>query len=73
MPIKTFQGSWLSDSSFLEWIARLLKKKMPYCKLCKCVISLSNMGEKALRTMLMAADGMNSHADGMNKLKISLS
>ena len=42
MPNKTyFHESWLSDSRFVEWIA--------YCKLCKCTISLSNVGEKALR------------------------
>ena len=38
--------------------ALIQKKKNAYCKLCKCVISLSNMGEEALR----------SHADG-NKQK----
>ena len=51
MPNKTyFHKSWLSDSRFVEWIAHSKSKENAYCKICKCVISLSNMGEKALRS-----------------------
>ena len=34
----------------MEWIAHSNSKENAHCKLCKCVISLSNMGEKALRS-----------------------
>ena len=54
MPNKSyFCRSWLSDTRFVEWIVHSNSKANAYCKLCKCVISLSNMSEKAL----------HSHAD----------
>ena len=60
MPNKTyFHESWLSDIRFGEWIARSNSKENSYCKICKCVISLSNMDEKAL----------HSHADGKKHKK----
>ena len=54
-----FRESWLSDSRFVEWIARSSSKENAYCKFCKCVISLSNMRDKALR----------SHDDGKKHKK----
>ena len=54
-----FHESCLSDSRFVEWVARSNSKENAYCKLCKCVISLSNMGDTALR----------SHADGKKRKK----
>ena len=60
MPNKTyFHESWLFDR-FVEWIARSNSKENAYCKICKCVISLSNMGEKALRSH---ANGRNTRVD----------
>ena len=60
MPNKAcFHESWLSNSRFMEWIARSNSEENAYCKLCKCVISLSNVDEKALR----------SHADGKKHKK----
>ena len=51
MPNKTyFHETWLSDSRFVGWIARSVSKETAHCKLCKCDISLSNMGEKALQS-----------------------
>ena len=49
-----FHESRLSDNRFAEWIASSNSKENAYYKLCKCVISLSNMGEKALHS---PADG----------------
>ena len=49
MPNKTsFQETWLSDSGCMEWIVPSVSNKVFLAKLCKCGISLSNIGEKAL-------------------------
>ena len=49
MPNKTsFQETWLSDSGCMEWIVPSVSNKVFLGKLCKCGISLSNIGEKAL-------------------------
>ena len=51
MPNKTrFQETWLSDSGCMEWIVPSVSNKMFQAKLCKCGISLSNIGEKALHS-----------------------
>ena len=56
---KYFLQSWLSDSRFAEWVAQTCSKENGLCKLCKCDISLSNMGEKSL----------GSHAKGKKHTK----
>lgn len=47
------------NSGFMEWIVRSVSKENVQDKLCKCGVSLSNMGEKAL----------HSHAAGKRRKK----
>ena len=50
-PNKTyFHETLLSDCGFVKWIVWFVSKKKAQGKLCKCDISLSNMGEKLLRS-----------------------
>ena len=51
MPHKAyFHRSWLSEADLWIGLQRSDSKENARYKLCKCVISLSNIGEKALRS-----------------------
>ena len=49
-----FQGCWLVDDRFKDWISETQSRSEARCKLCRKKITLSNMGVQALK----------SHADG---------
>ena len=45
-----FKSSWLTNNAFAPWVGRSSLDTQAYCKLCKVVFELGNMGKKALNS-----------------------